>query len=79
MRARSEVLCIIVVLAIVVLVLGSAVVRLENYRYADSIGMWDEHFSRNDPVKRMQRTQCLQGAITRTHSFWHILYGTKVF
>lgn len=75
---KAVLIAIICALAIAVYLLGAAVVRLENYRYADSFGMCDEHFSRNDPVKRMQRFQCLEAAKTRTHWLWHILYGTKL-
>ncbi|KRR26466.1 hypothetical protein CQ14_02985 [Bradyrhizobium lablabi] len=55
-----------------------SVVRLENYRYADSVGMCSELFSREDVRKRVERELCLENSQTRTHWFWHILYGTKI-
>lgn len=69
---------LIVVLTIIVVMLGTAVVRLENYRYADSIGMCSEFFSREDPAKRLTREECLANSQTRAHWLWHILYGTKI-
>jgi hypothetical protein len=69
---------LLVGLLLIVMVLGAAVVRLENYRYADSIGMCSEFLSRDDVHKRIQRERCLETSRTRTHWFWHILYGTKI-
>ncbi|RZN31277.1 hypothetical protein CWO90_17580 [Bradyrhizobium sp. Leo121] len=69
---------LVAVLLLVVIVLGASVVRLENYRYADSLGMCSEFFSRDDPRKRMERERCLETSQTRTHWLWHLLYGTKI-
>lgn len=66
------------VLTVIVVMLGAAVVRLENYRYADSIGMCSEFLTRDDPAKRLRREECLASSQTRTHWFWHILYGARL-
>ena len=68
---------IIVALSIAVVLLGAAVVRLENYRYANFVGMCLE-YGINDPKERIKREDCLENTQTRTHWFWHILYGLRV-
>jgi hypothetical protein len=68
----------IAALVVMVIVLGAAVVRLEKYRYANSLGMCDEYFSRDDPTSRVQREKCLESKETRTHWLWHIVYATKI-
>lgn len=65
-------------LLLAVIFFGASIVRLENYRYADSIGICSEFFSRDDPRMRIQRERCLETSQTRTHWFWHILYGTRI-
>ena len=65
-------------LMIAVVVLTNAVVRLENYRYADSVGMCSEFSNRDDSAQRRQREKCLLNSQTRTHWLWHVLYGTRI-
>lgn len=48
---------------------GSVIVRLENYHYANSIGMCAEH------LDLVQRSRCLNASETRTSSFWHLAYA----
>jgi hypothetical protein len=61
-------------LLIATIILGSAVVRLENYRHANFIGFCADYNVR-DPQQRIAREQCLDGSQTRTNWFWHLLYG----
>ena len=67
----------IAALLIAVVVLSRAVVRLENYHYANQVGMCDK-FDLSDPRQIFAREDCLNNTKTRTHWFWHILYGTGV-
>lgn len=55
----------------------NAVVRLENYRYASSLGMCKEYDIIN-LAERIKREDCLENAKTRTHWFWHVLYGLEI-
>jgi hypothetical protein len=57
--------------------LGSAVVRLENYRYANFVGMCSQ-YNIADAIQRIQREDCLEKAKTRTNWFRHLLHGLKV-
>jgi hypothetical protein len=65
---------VIIVLAVAMVLLGSAVVRLESYRYADLVGFCGE-CSSVDPWRRIEREKCLKAATTRTHWLWHIYYA----
>ena len=68
----------IAVLTLAVVVLGRAVVRLENYHYANSLGFCDK-YDVHDPRQLLARDECLIKTRTRTHWFWHILYGIGAF
>jgi hypothetical protein len=74
---RALALVTIAALLIAVVVLGRAVVRLENYRYANSVGFCDK-FDITDPQQLIARNECLDKVETRTHWFWHVIYGTGV-
>jgi hypothetical protein len=71
---RGLYIAAIIVLAVAVVVLASAVVRLENYRYANFIGFCSQ-FDITSPQQRIEREKCLETTQTRTHRFWHIVYG----
>jgi len=76
---RTLVLVTIAILLIMIVVLGRAVVRLENYHYASEAGTCEKFkFDASDPQKWQAREDCLNNTETRTHWFWHILYGTGV-
>ena len=66
---RGLYIATIIVLALAVVVLASAVVRLENYRYANSVGSCREFDIGS------KREKCLEATQTRTHWLWHIVYG----
>jgi hypothetical protein len=68
---------LIVGLAVETVWLGSAVVRLENYRQANFVGMCI-HYNIADPIQRIQREDCLEKARTRTHWWWHLLHGMRI-
>ena len=69
---RGLYIATIIVLALAVVALASAVVRLENYRYANSVGSCREFDS---PLQYGERERCLEATQTRTHWLWHIVYG----
>jgi len=60
---------LIIVLIGMLVWFGSVIVRLENYRYANSIGMCSEH------VDLVQKSRCLNETETRTSSLWHLAYA----
>jgi hypothetical protein len=65
---------VIAVLAALVVWLSLQVIRLENYRYASSIGMCSEQ-DPMDPLSFSKRDQCLRAVQTRTNGLWHLWYG----
>lgn len=71
----------ICLLIIITAWLAFRVIDLENYRYANSIGMCTQskdgafYFS---ALELVQREKCLYEAETRTSPHWHLLYGLKV-
>ena len=60
---------IIGILILLIIYLCAVIVRVENQRYAMSIGM-----CYSDQLK-MPIASCLTGVQTRTNSFWHIYYA----
>lgn len=54
--------------------LGFAVVRLENYHYANQLGMCANSAS---PQAAPTREICLNRQHTRTSPWWHIYYALK--
>lgn len=57
---------------------GSAIVRLENIRYANDLSMC-QRFEADRPSTALERYNCLDSVETRTSFFWHLLYGLRVF
>jgi hypothetical protein len=57
--ARGSCIAVIAVLAVALVVLASAVVRLENYRYANFVGSCTE-FDITKPQQRIEREKCLR-------------------
>jgi hypothetical protein len=74
---RFILLAAIAGLALVTVWLGSAVVKLKNYRHANFVGRCSQ-YNIADPIQRIQREDSLEKAQTRTHWFWHLLHGLKV-
>ena len=64
---------VIVGLLVCTIVLARAVVRLENYRYANSTGFCSEYA--NDPLQYAQREKCLFSTETRTNGLWHLYHA----
>jgi hypothetical protein len=64
----------IAVLIICVVVLALDVIRLENYHYANVVGMCSE-YKPNDPLQSVQRQKCLHNSETRTNPLWHLFYA----
>jgi hypothetical protein len=48
---------------------ASVIVRLENYRYANSVGFCSEH------TDLVQKSRCLNETETRTSPLWHLVYA----
>ncbi|WP_018405929.1 hypothetical protein [Methylocystis rosea] len=65
------------ILFVAVVVLGSTVVRLENYRYANFVGFCSDYDIKN-PVERINREECLNKMQTRTHWIGHLLYALRI-
>jgi hypothetical protein len=65
------------ILFVAVVVLGSTVVRLENYRYANLVGFCSDYDIKN-PVERINREECLNATQTRTHWIGHLLYALRI-
>lgn len=57
-----------VVLAVLCLLLGASLARVENERYALSLGMCRDKLGIAD-------ASCLQKTQTRTHWFWHVFHA----
>lgn len=60
------------ILFVAIVALGSAVARLENYRYANFVGFCSDYDIKN-LEERIKREECLNKTQTRTHWIWHIL------
>ncbi len=65
---------VIGVLAVLVVWLSLQVIRLENYRYASSLGMCSDQ-DPQDPLAFSKRDKCLRETQTRTSPLWHLWYG----
>ena len=65
---------IIFLLLAVTLWFGAAIVRLENARYAASLGMCDRYSGLSLP----ERAKCMDNTNTRTSWVYNLLYGLGV-
>lgn len=69
---------VIVVLLLLVVWLSATVVRLENFRYATSIGYCMEPMETLPaPAGLIERYECLKNKETRTNFLWHLFYALK--
>lgn len=64
----------IALLLLLTIWLGAVIVRLENFHYANTVGMCGE-FKPSDPLQTIPRHNCLHQAKTRTSAFWHLFYA----
>lgn len=62
---------LIALLTIIVLTLIQAVTRLENYHYANQIGLCSE-YNIKDPQQRIDRETCLHSKQTRNSWMQHL-------
>lgn len=62
---------VIIALVGVLIWFGSVIVKLENYRYASSLGMCSEYLV-HQPV---ERRKCFESTQTRTSPLWHLAYA----
>ena len=76
LKMKSVLVALVILLSLLVGLLAEAVVRLENYRYANFIGFCNE-YTVTSPMQRIKREECLENTQTRPHWSWHILYGLK--
>lgn len=74
---KALTLIIIAVLVAALAWTGAAVVRLENYRYANFLGSCSQ-YNIADPTQRIAREVCLDKQETRTSWAWHLLYGLRI-
>ena len=65
---------VILVLLAALVWFGSVIVRLENYRYGNSLGMCAEHGT-SLVEELVARERCLNEASTRTNPLWHLGYA----
>jgi len=68
---------IIVGLLILVFWFGSAIVRLENQRYALELEVCGR-FDPANPETRIKRDACLGRIQTRTGALYHLIYGLNL-
>jgi hypothetical protein len=68
---------LVAALLLVVLWFGSAIIRLENERYALSLDMCGT-LKPEDVAKLPTREDCLRSVETRTGAVYHLLYGLKL-
>ena len=69
---------LIVILLVLIFILSKTVIRLENYHYANQIGMCDkEKFFGNYFEKEQKSRECFELVQTRTNSIWHLFYAIK--
>lgn len=61
---------VIAVLAAATLILGNALVRVENERYALLFGL-----CRKGPVVTIEDFDCLENVQSRTSSVWHLYFA----
>lgn len=68
---------IIIILLIVIFVFGKTIVRLENYHYANEVGMCD--FEKMEGSwfleKKINQDKCFKNVQTRTSFIWHLFYA----
>ncbi|OAN52686.1 hypothetical protein [Sphingobium sp. TCM1] len=65
---------LIVFLVAMLIWFGVTIVRLENYRYAASLGMCDQYIG----LSLHRRDACLNGKETRTNWVYNLLYGLRL-
>jgi hypothetical protein len=66
---------IIVFLLLLIIWLSTSVIRLENYHYANQVGLCLEF---EFPQEGLERDKCLNDSQTRTNPFLHLLYGLGI-
>lgn len=62
----------LIILSVLVIWLAASLVRVENQRYALSLGMCI------DPTLKVADQACLSKVETRTSWLWQLLYGLRV-
>ena len=65
---------VIAAMAALLIWFGSAIISLERYRYASSLGMCGPV----DAARLPERDKCLSETETRTSTIFHLLYGLGV-
>lgn len=67
---------LVVILISLTIWLSLTVVRLENYRYANTVGMCDmDKFNGSFDDKKREQRACFDSVETRTNPFWHLYYA----
>lgn len=55
-----------------------AVARLENYQYANSLGLCVDGYDQKNSTSRINREDCLMRAEVRTSWWWNAGYGLRI-
>jgi hypothetical protein len=71
---RISLVMIVVLLAALGYSVG-AVAKLENYRYANFVGLCVDGYDVKNPASRIKREDCLMRSETRTSWSWNAAYG----
>ncbi|WP_426615377.1 hypothetical protein [Bradyrhizobium sp. McL0616] len=72
-------LMIIVVLLAALAYSVVAVAKLENYRYANFVGLCADGYDIKNPTSGIKREDCLMRTDTRASWLWNAAYGLGIF
>jgi hypothetical protein len=75
---RIWLLMIVVVLFAALGYSVAAVAKLENYRYANFVGLCAEDYDVRNPSSRIKREDCLMRSEARTSWWWNAAYGLGI-
>lgn len=71
-------LMVIVVLLAALAYSVVAVAKLENYRYANFVGLCADGYDIKSPISRIKREDCLAHTEARTSWLWNAVYGLGI-
>ena len=69
-------LLIIILLLVVIIWMGYNIIELESFRYATLVGYCSNY--QDQFTMFQERYDCLSSTETRTHWFYHILFGLGI-
>ena len=66
----------IAILLLIIIWFSTTIIRLENYHYANQVGMCDlDRFEGDFLQKKILQTRCFNSVETRTSPMWHLYYA----